>query len=63
MTSRLGTARKMSAKAIARIRTGKKTGPGRLRRTAISRPRTRTRASTIRNRAMFVKNAPMMTGR
>ena len=62
MTRIVGTPRKKSAYTIARARSGKKTGPGRLRRTAIRSANGRMRHSAIRKILQLRRNALAISG-
>jgi len=59
----VGTPRKKSAYTIASARTGKKTGPGRLRSTASPRAVTRMIVSAIRNIRTLRRNASAISGK
>ena len=54
--------RKTSVYAADRKRSGKKTGPGRPRRTARTSAQTRMNTSAIRNSFTFVPNCSRMSG-
>jgi hypothetical protein len=63
MTRSVGTPRKKSAYTIASARIGKKTGPGRLRRTARPSAKTRIRASAMQKILMLSRNAREISGK
>ena len=58
----VGTPRKKSAYAIASARSGKKTGPGRLRSTAIRSANGRMRHSAIKKISQLRRNALAISG-
>jgi hypothetical protein len=62
ITRIVGTPRKKSAYAIASARIGKKTGPGRLRRTARASAVTRMIASAMQKIFTFSRKARAMPG-
>ena len=63
MSRIVGIPRKTSVYAAERSRSGKKTGPCRLRSTASTRPHTRMNTSAVRNSFTFVQNFSRMSGK